>query len=132
MSKYDALWAYIQNCGQPQLTLTFDEIGRIAGQAVLAKFAETYFKNKLQAGTPFTFGGAKELLRLGVLTLVIPTGCSVLGSIAEGIAAGFWNAEKAAALDLSFDNGASIVLGVMFLPGSLPCRYGAELTQQDA
>ena len=103
-----------------------------AGQAVLAKFAETYFKNKLQAGTPFTFGGAKELLRLGVLTLVIPTGCSDLGSIAEGIAAGFWNAEKAAALDLSFDNGASIVLGVMFLPGSLPCRYGAELTQQDA
>ena len=65
-----------------------------AGQAVLAKFAETYFKNKLQAGTPFTFGGAKELLRLGVLTLVIPTGCSVLGSIAEGIAAGFWNAEN--------------------------------------
>ena len=83
-----------------------------AGQAVLAKFAETYFKNELQAGTPFTLGGAKELLRLGVLTLVIPTGCSVLGSIAEGIAAGFWNAEKAAALDLSFDNEASIVLGV--------------------
>ena len=99
-----------------------------AGQAVLAKFAETYFRNELQAGTPFTFGGAKELLRLGVLTLVIPTGCSVLGRIA----AGFWNAEKAAALDLSFDNEASIVLGVMFLPGSLLCRYGAELTQQDA
>lgn len=68
MSKYDALWAHIQNCGQPQLTLTFDEIGRIAG-------------------TP---------------------------------------------LDHSFDNEASIVLGVMFLPGSLLCRYGAELTQQDA
>ena len=31
MSKYDALWAHIQNCGQPQLTLTFDEIRRIAG-----------------------------------------------------------------------------------------------------
>lgn len=69
-----------------------------AGQAVLAKFAETYFKNKLQAGTPFTLG----------------------------------RREGAAALDLSFDNGASIVLGVMFLPGSLLCRYGAELTQQDA
>ena len=67
-----------------------------------------------------------------MLTLVIPTGCSVLGSIAEGIAAGFWNAEKAAVQDLSFDNGASIVLGVMFLLGSLLCRYGAELTQQDA
>ena len=31
MSKYDALWQYIQKSGKPQLTLTFDEIGRIAG-----------------------------------------------------------------------------------------------------
>ena len=31
MSKYNALWAYIQESGQPQLTLTFWEIGRIAG-----------------------------------------------------------------------------------------------------
>ncbi len=103
-----------------------------AGQAVLAKFAETYFRNELQAGTHVPLAGATDLLRLGVLTLGIPTGSSLLGSIAEGIAAGFWNAEKAAVLDLSFDNGASIVLGVMFLPGSLLCRYGAELTQQDA
>lgn len=31
MSKYDALWQYIQKSGKPQLTLTFDEIGAIAG-----------------------------------------------------------------------------------------------------
>ena len=31
MSKYDALWRYLQTSGQTQLTLTFDEIGRIAG-----------------------------------------------------------------------------------------------------
>ena len=31
MSKYDALWAYIHESGRPQLTLTFEEIGRIAG-----------------------------------------------------------------------------------------------------
>lgn len=36
-----------------------------AGKAVLAKFAEVCFKNELEAGTPFTFSGAKELLRLG-------------------------------------------------------------------
>ena len=31
MSKYNALWAYIHESGKPQLTLTFDEIGQIAG-----------------------------------------------------------------------------------------------------
>ena len=31
MSKYDKLWKYIQESGQPQLTLTFEEIGEIAG-----------------------------------------------------------------------------------------------------
>lgn len=31
MSKYDALWTYIQKSGRPQLTLTYDEIGQIAG-----------------------------------------------------------------------------------------------------
>ena len=31
MSKYDPLWAYIQRCGKPQLSLTFDEIEKIAG-----------------------------------------------------------------------------------------------------
>ena len=31
MSKYDVLWKYIQASGQPQLTLTFDEIAEISG-----------------------------------------------------------------------------------------------------
>ena len=31
MSKYNALWAYIHESGKPQLILTFDEIGQIAG-----------------------------------------------------------------------------------------------------
>ena len=30
MSKYHALWAYIQKSDKQQLTLTFDEIGQIA------------------------------------------------------------------------------------------------------
>lgn len=97
-----------------------------AGEAVLAKFAEVCFKNELSAGTPFTLAGAKELLRLGILTLAIPTGCAVAGSIVEGIAAGFMEVEKASAMDLHFDNEASIVLGIMFILFSFLCRYGAE------
>ena len=101
-----------------------------AGEAVLAKFAEVYFKNELKAETPFTFAGAKELLRLGILTLVIPTGCAVAGSITEGIIAGFMNVEQTAAMDMYFDNGPSIVLGIMFILDSLLCRYGAELNER--
>ena len=37
----------------------------------------------------FTLAGAKELLRLGILTITIPTGCAVVGSIVEGIIARF-------------------------------------------
>ena len=100
-----------------------------AGEAVLAKFAEVYFKNELKAETPFTLSGAKELLRLGILTLTIPTGCAVVGSIVEGIIAGFMKVEKTSAMDMYFDNEASIVLGIMFILGSLLCRYGGELRE---
>ncbi len=33
-----------------------------AGEAILAKFAEGYFRNELNAGMPFTYAGAKELM----------------------------------------------------------------------
>ena len=49
MSKYDALWAYIQNCGEAQLTLTFDEIERIAGVPLNHAFLQ-YKKELLQYG----------------------------------------------------------------------------------
>lgn len=100
-----------------------------AGKAVLSKFAEVYFKNELKAETPFTLVGAKGLL-LGILTLAIPTGCAVAGSIVEGIIAGFMQVEKAEAMDIYFDNAASIALGIMFILGSLLCRYGAELKER--
>lgn len=102
-----------------------------AGEAVLAKFAEVYFRNELKAETPFTLAGAKELLRLGILTITIPTGCAVAGSIVEGVMVGFVKVEKAAAMDMYFDNEASIVLGIMFILGALLCRCGAELTEND-
>ena len=74
-----------------------------AGEAVLAKFAEVYFQNELQAETPFTLAGAKELLRLGILTITIPTGCAVAESIVEGVIVGFMKVKKAAAMDMYFD-----------------------------
>lgn len=101
------------------------------GNAVLAKFAETYFDHEMTVGTPFTHAGAKELLRLGILTLAIPTGCAVIGRIIEGIVAGFMDVETIAAMDRVFDNESSIVLGIMFIVVSLLCQYGADVTEDN-
>ena len=96
-----------------------------AGEAVLAKIAEKYFIHELEAGTPFTFDGAKEMLRLGVCTVCIPIISSIAAAIAYGIIyASFDSVEKA---DLS--NTVSIGLGIMFIVMSLVCRYGAELRE---
>ena len=38
MSKYDALWKYVQDNGSQTFTLTFDEIAKIAGIAIDQSF----------------------------------------------------------------------------------------------
>ena len=101
-----------------------------AGEAVLAKYAEVYFKHELDAKTPFTLAGAKELLRLGILAMAIPTGCAVAGRIFEGILVGFMKEKQAAAMELSFHQETSIVLGIMLILGALLCRYGTEQMEE--
>lgn len=91
-------------------------------EAVLCKFAEAYFKHELADGDPFTLRGAKELLRLGILTVAIPLGtvivCSIGVSIADNMVPGI---DK-----LSIGEFSSVGLGVMMIVLSLFCRYGAE------
>lgn len=45
MSKYNALWEYVQSCGKPTLKLTFDEIQNIAGIPIDHSFLK--FKKEL-------------------------------------------------------------------------------------
>jgi len=99
-----------------------------ATEAVLSKFAEHYFKNELKDGTPFTLRGAKELMRLGILTISIPLGMVIVCSIGVAIADNFFpEIEK-----LSYDGYASVGLGVMMIVSSLFCRYGAEVCDEMA
>lgn len=57
------------------------------GEVVLAKFSEKYFAHELAAGTPFTADGAKEMLRLGILTICVPLGALILSRIVSGVIA---------------------------------------------
>ena len=49
MSKYDALWEYVKNCKEEEVTLTFEEIGEIAGVPIDHSFL-TYKKELLLYG----------------------------------------------------------------------------------
>lgn len=98
----------------------------VIAETVLAWFAKTYFKRELAVGTPFTLEGAKELKRLGILTVALPLGANIVASIVNGILAEFLsNTWK-----LDLDNGGSVSLGIMFLVLALVCRYVAELEQE--
>lgn len=96
------------------------------GQAVTAKLAERYFTHELAEGTPFTFSGAKELMRLGIITLAVPLGTVILAQIISGVMAEIIGCGEA----FKTDGGDSIELGVMFIVMSLICRYGAEAQEK--
>ena len=98
-----------------------------AGEAVLCKIAEMYFKNELKAGTPFTFDGAKELMRLGLFAICIPLGISIAIGIIDGVISRDFGSVSALNINVS----ASIGLGVMLIITSLLCRYGAEISQKN-
>lgn len=90
-----------------------------AGEAVIAKFARTYFENEIKSGTPFTYGGADELKRLGIITIAVSLGCSALAEAVQELAAGSTGT-------VNFEGGTSAAFGIMFIVGSVLCRYGAE------
>lgn len=98
------------------------------GQAVTAKFAQGYFLHELVAGTPFTLSGAKELFRLGVITICVPLGSLMVAQIVSGILAGFLDCGDT----FQTDSVDSVTLGVMFLFMSLLCQYGAECEERRA
>lgn len=98
------------------------------GEAILCRFAEKYFANELKAGTPFTFDGAKELMRLGILAIVIPLSAKALAAIVYAV------------LKLLLEGveapkdwyGISVGLGIMMIVTAVICRYGAELKESAA
>ncbi|MDD6810449.1 MAG: hypothetical protein PUD93_01075 [Lachnospiraceae bacterium] len=93
------------------------------GEIFLAKIAENYFKHELATGTPFTFDGAKEMLRLGICAVCIPMGTMIVAEIAYTV----MNHYYVDVADLHIDDYASVGLGIAFIVVSFICKYGAEL-----
>ena len=97
-----------------------------AGEAVISKMAELYFKHELKAGTPFTTAGAKELIRLGICTIAISIGTAILAAVAYQIVSVIFENVR----EVSFSDSLSVGLGIMFIFSGFLCRYGAEATAE--
>lgn len=93
------------------------------GQMITAKYSEKYLTNELSAGTPFTQDGAKELLRLGIITAAVPLGTGILAQIVSEIIVGVLDCGEAFELDTS----ESVAIGLMLIVASLLCQYGASI-----
>lgn len=92
-------------------------------QLIIAKASERYFSNELIAGTPFTFEGAEEMKRLGILTISVSLGSVAVVGIIYGIMSVFMKDLE----DLDLGNYVSVGMGITFLVVSFVLRYGAEL-----
>lgn len=100
-------------------TLICGVIG-FAAHAVVAFMAYKYFKRVLEAGTPFTFKGANELKVLGIVSLCVSLGFSILSSI---ITSG------AESIKFDLSSGGDLSPGIAFLVVSVIFRHGAELRE---
>lgn len=111
--------------GISQETLYIVMIGAVfacASEAVVAKFAEIYFKNEIAKGTPFTFEGQKELFRLGIISIAVPLGCDIVVGIIQGILLVIFTSATQTEISVT----ATIGYGVAFLITSLLIRYSLE------
>lgn len=101
-------------------------VGAIAcvGEAVFAFLAERYFGNVLNAGTPFTFEGAKESFRLGIASIIISVATSIIAGI---IAFVFLLFTTPTTLETDANVSISISMGLFLLFLSLIFKHGAEL-----
>ena len=100
-----------------------------AAEVVFAFLAERYFGNVLNAGTPFTFEGAKESFRLGIASIIISVATSAIAGITSLVFLVFTTSAVAESdVSVSF----SISMGLFFLFLSLIFKHGAELKAASA
>lgn len=125
----EAIVNIVEGQGPNYVTLIFSAFvavfSCIAG-AIIAKLSSVYFSNELEVGTPFTRDGANELLRLGIISLVLPVCVSFITSIAFIVTKLYWPMLNESALD----GTVSIALPLLVILLSFVFKYGAELEEK--
>lgn len=95
------------------------------GTLILFGFAGSYFKRELNDGTPFTFDGAKNIFRLGILTICISCAEKIVYTIGYSII----SKRFADVSQSELEAGGYVGIGIALIIISLLCKYGAESMQ---
>lgn len=117
---------------ETQLNLASSILSLISGliwcvaEIVLSCMALNYCKRELEAGTPFTYNGAKELMYLGIYSAVIPFVASIVESIVYGM---YVMVSGDIFPDLDFSSSFDITFGIALIIISVLCKHGAELAE---
>lgn len=94
------------------------------GMAVCLKLERDYFKYLLNAGTPFTYDGAKRLFDIGLANVIITVATSVFAGIVTLIFSFIFDINADDILSIGM---GSIWIGVTFIIISIICKCGAEM-----
>ncbi len=98
-----------------------------AGEIFVAKMAERYFKHELADGTPFTYQGADELKRLGIVAICTP----IVTSVAAAFIYMMLNLYFQDLEEMTNEGYGTIGFGIAFLVISVLCRYGAQMRENE-
>lgn len=96
-----------------------------AGEIVVSKLAARYFINELVRGTPFTYEGAKEALRVGIFAIVVPVIALVLAEVAQAVVAHCMGDCG----ELEIGDYVSVGTGISFIVASVFFKYGAAVKE---
>lgn len=116
---------------EAEMSIPFAYISCIAGciacigEAIMAFYAERYFRHELEAGTPFTYEGANEIFKLGIISIIVPIATSLVAGILFGVFYIFFPEIAEPDLDMSF----SLTSGLACLFASVIFKHGAELAE---
>lgn len=95
------------------------------GVAVMYKYVRGYCERELADGTPFTYDGAKELFKLGIVCMIIPAAMSALVGFAWGVC-WIFAPQITAPSNFSVD----VTSGLFMLLASFIFKHGAEVREQ--
>ncbi len=94
----------------------------LVSQCVVTYFQYEYYKHELSDGTPFTRRGTEEMQRVGILTMAVSFGGSVITAIVAGMA----GARRYLSTDASIAIGCGLTLFLL----SFVFAYATEQIEQ--
>lgn len=115
------------NLGEVYTSLTVYII-MCSGETVLCALSARFFAGELRAGTPFTAECANGLLRLGILTVIVPIVTMLAAALVGTVMSNCFGGID----ELNIQSFLSVGVGVIFIVLSLICKYVVRWTEKSS